>query len=67
MASDSQYVLYDIPTKDPVRCWSWNVWKSRFVLNFKGLDYVTEWVSKSNSSIIQKVTMAMGHVLTLMW
>ncbi|CEJ91126.1 hypothetical protein VHEMI06861 [[Torrubiella] hemipterigena] len=43
MASDSQYVLYDIPTKDPVRCWSWNVWKSRFVLNFKGLDYVTEW------------------------
>ncbi|KAH7119376.1 hypothetical protein B0J13DRAFT_629518 [Dactylonectria estremocensis] len=43
MSSTSPIVLYDIPTKDLQRCWSWNVWKTRFILNFKGLDYVTQW------------------------
>ncbi|KAH7152584.1 hypothetical protein EDB81DRAFT_789345 [Dactylonectria macrodidyma] len=44
MSSASPIVLHDIPTKDPQRCWSWNTWKTRFILNFKGLDYVTEWI-----------------------
>ncbi|KAI5459731.1 hypothetical protein BGZ63DRAFT_256486 [Mariannaea sp. PMI_226] len=43
MSNPSQFVLYDIPSRDPRHCWSWNVWKTRFLLNFKGLDYVTEW------------------------
>ncbi|KAF7551241.1 hypothetical protein G7Z17_g5161 [Cylindrodendrum hubeiense] len=43
MSSTSPIVLYDIPTKGPQHCWSWNNWKTRFLLNFKGLDYVTEW------------------------
>ncbi|CAG9986548.1 unnamed protein product [Clonostachys byssicola] len=37
-------LLYDIPTKDPQRCWSFNLWKTRLLLNFKGLDYTTQWV-----------------------
>ncbi|KAF2665090.1 hypothetical protein BT63DRAFT_429035 [Microthyrium microscopicum] len=40
----SKLVLYDIPTKDPRRCWSLNTWKTRMALNFKGVDYETKWV-----------------------
>lgn len=54
----SQLILYDLPTKDPRVCWSYNPWKSKFfslshflsdpiparlVLNFKKLDYKTIW------------------------
>ncbi|KAL2159360.1 hypothetical protein VTH06DRAFT_2363 [Thermothelomyces fergusii] len=38
-----QYVLFDLPSKDPCRCWSLNPWKTRMLLNFKGVDYRTEW------------------------
>ncbi|KAK0735132.1 hypothetical protein B0T26DRAFT_631289 [Lasiosphaeria miniovina] len=37
-------VFLDIPTKEPRTTWSFNLWRTRFVLNFKGLEYVTEWV-----------------------
>ncbi|KAF2869997.1 hypothetical protein BDV95DRAFT_93860 [Massariosphaeria phaeospora] len=37
-------VLYDIPTKAPPKAWSLNPWKNRMVLNYKGIDYRTEWV-----------------------
>ncbi|SPQ17684.1 b5c5e312-99ed-4ce0-a515-0ea22776eefb [Thermothielavioides terrestris] len=43
MSSD-QIVLLDIPTKEPRTCWSLNPWKTRMLLNYKGLDYKTEWV-----------------------
>ncbi|KAI0063449.1 hypothetical protein BV25DRAFT_1824558 [Artomyces pyxidatus] len=37
--------LYDIPSSVlEDKCWSPNVWKIRFALNFKGLPYKTEWV-----------------------
>ncbi|KAK0731956.1 putative glutathione S-transferase [Lasiosphaeris hirsuta] len=42
MASE-QIVLFDLPSKPPVGPWSYNPWKSRMLLNYKGLDYRTEW------------------------
>ncbi|KAF8625627.1 hypothetical protein AX17_006812 [Amanita inopinata Kibby_2008] len=39
----STIVFYDIPCK-PGISWSPNTLKVRFVLNYKGLDYKTEWV-----------------------
>ncbi|PRP88895.1 hypothetical protein PROFUN_00363 [Planoprotostelium fungivorum] len=42
----NQITLYDLPNKNPdVGCWSPNTWKARAALNFKGLDYKTEWIS----------------------
>ncbi|VUC37989.1 unnamed protein product [Clonostachys rosea] len=38
------FILIDIPTKEPRRCWSLNPWKTRMLLNYKGIDYRTEWV-----------------------
>jgi len=40
----SQIILYDLPSKDRCACWSLNPWKTRLALNFKGLDYKTEWL-----------------------
>ncbi|KAF9564189.1 hypothetical protein CPC08DRAFT_272712 [Agrocybe pediades] len=37
-------ILYDIPSKLPIKAWSPNTWKTRFCLNYKGLPYRTEWV-----------------------
>ncbi|EHK20854.1 uncharacterized protein TRIVIDRAFT_77999 [Trichoderma virens Gv29-8] len=42
--SSSTYTLFDIPTKAPQVCWSMNIWRTRLLLNYKGLDYKTEWV-----------------------
>ncbi|XMA10847.1 hypothetical protein WAI453_003638 [Rhynchosporium graminicola] len=41
----AQLILYDLPTKGRPSCWSPNPWKTRLVLNFKGIDYKTEWVA----------------------
>ncbi|KAJ4380658.1 hypothetical protein N0V86_004019 [Didymella sp. IMI 355093] len=38
-----QTILYDLPTKQGT-AWSLNPWKTRLILNFKGIDYKTEWV-----------------------
>lgn len=40
----SEVILYDIPSKDPRHCWSLNPWKTRLILNFKGIPYKTEWL-----------------------
>ncbi|KAF2691352.1 glutathione S-transferas-like protein [Lentithecium fluviatile CBS 122367] len=40
----SKVVLYDIPSKPPTGSWSLNPWKTRMVLNYKGIVYKTEWV-----------------------
>ncbi|KAI1338730.1 thioredoxin-like protein [Xylariaceae sp. FL0016] len=40
----NKITLFDIPSKAPLQTWSYNTWKTRFVLNFKGLDYQTEWL-----------------------
>jgi len=37
-------ILYDIPSLLPSNAWSPNTWKTRAVLNYKGIPYRTEWV-----------------------
>lgn len=44
MAAPNKITLFDLASKDGNKCWSLNPWKARFVLNFKGLDYQTEFV-----------------------
>jgi glutathione S-transferase len=44
MAAQAKITLFDLASKDGNKCWSLNPWKARFVLNFKGLDYQTEFV-----------------------
>lgn len=43
MASNHQIILFDLASKDGT-AWSLNPWKTRFLLNFKGLSYDTEWL-----------------------
>ncbi|TFB02959.1 hypothetical protein CCMA1212_005315 [Trichoderma ghanense] len=43
MASQ-QITLFDLPSKEPNGTWSLNPWKTRLLLNYKGLDYKTEWL-----------------------
>ncbi|KAK3392777.1 hypothetical protein B0H63DRAFT_456588 [Podospora didyma] len=43
MASE-KIIFFDIPTKAPRTAWSFNPWRTRFILNYKGLDYETEWL-----------------------
>ncbi|KAI0970652.1 putative glutathione S-transferase [Xylaria arbuscula] len=41
----SKIVLFDLASNGPKnKSWSLNPWKTRFVLNYKGLDYKTEWL-----------------------
>jgi len=40
-----EIVLYDIPSKLERRAWSPNMWKTRLVLNYKGIPYHTQWIS----------------------
>ncbi|KAL9047218.1 MAG: hypothetical protein Q9214_000156 [Letrouitia sp. 1 TL-2023] len=40
----TELVLYDLPSKGHCRAWSVNTWKTRLVLNFKGIDYQTKWL-----------------------
>ncbi|PSR77832.1 hypothetical protein BD289DRAFT_444769 [Coniella lustricola] len=42
-----QITLFDLANQQGT-CWSLNPWKTRFVLNFKGLDYKTEWLEYPN-------------------
>lgn len=45
MASNQQkIVLFDLASKDGNKCWSYNPWKTRLVLAYKGLDYTTEFL-----------------------
>ncbi|KAI0456260.1 putative glutathione S-transferase [Xylaria acuta] len=42
--ANSKIILFDLPSKEPNHSWSLNTWKTRLVLNYKGLDYETEWL-----------------------
>ncbi|KAH0489441.1 hypothetical protein TgHK011_009870 [Trichoderma gracile] len=44
MGSQQQITLFDLPSKEPNGTWSLNPWKTRLLLNYKGLDYKTEWL-----------------------
>jgi hypothetical protein len=39
----SQVILYDLPSQKG-NAWNFNCWKTRLILNFKGVDYKTQWV-----------------------
>ncbi|RYN35847.1 hypothetical protein AA0112_g4820 [Alternaria arborescens] len=41
--SSSKVILFDLPSRDGA-AWSLNPWKTRMVLNYKKIDYTTEWV-----------------------
>ncbi|KAK8058144.1 glutathione S-transferase [Apiospora phragmitis] len=40
----NQLTLFDLPSQGRCACWSLNPWKTRMNLNFKGVDYKTEWL-----------------------
>ncbi|KAL6837324.1 hypothetical protein V8C40DRAFT_229708 [Trichoderma camerunense] len=40
-----EITLFDLPSKEPCASWSLNPWKTRFLLNYKGLEYKTEWLN----------------------
>lgn len=44
MASSDKIVLYDLLSRDPCRSWSLNPWKTRLLLNYKGIPYSTQWL-----------------------
>ncbi|KAK1749867.1 hypothetical protein QBC47DRAFT_395161 [Echria macrotheca] len=44
MASD-EIILFDLTSKDTPECWSLNPWKTRLLLNYKGVPYKTEWLN----------------------
>ncbi|KAH8682300.1 putative glutathione S-transferase [Xylariales sp. PMI_506] len=39
----SQITLFDLASRTPCKTWSHNPWKTRLLLNFKGVDYKTDW------------------------
>ncbi|KAA8647389.1 hypothetical protein EYZ11_001616 [Aspergillus tanneri] len=44
MDASKPIILYDIASGPPVTCFAPNPWKARYALNFKGVNYRTEWV-----------------------
>ncbi|KAL1791839.1 hypothetical protein ACET3X_009590 [Alternaria dauci] len=43
----SKVILFDLPSRDGI-AWSLNPWKTRMILNYKKIDYTTEWVEYPN-------------------
>ncbi|KAB2571562.1 Glutathione S-transferase-like protein ustS [Lasiodiplodia theobromae] len=37
-------ILYDLPSKGRCACWSLNPWKTRMALNYKNIEYETQWL-----------------------
>ncbi|KAF8990471.1 hypothetical protein BDQ17DRAFT_1313825 [Cyathus striatus] len=46
--------FYDIPSALPINAWSPNTWKTRYCLNFKGLEYKTEYVEYPDIEALSK-------------
>lgn len=44
----AKVTLYDLPSRDPCSTWSMNPWKTRLLLNYKKIEYNTEWVEYPN-------------------
>ncbi|GME45297.1 putative glutathione s-transferase [Neofusicoccum parvum] len=43
-SSMAPVILYDLPSKGRCACWSLNPWKTRMALNYKNIEYKTEWL-----------------------
>ncbi|KAH9978362.1 hypothetical protein BJV74DRAFT_859858 [Russula compacta] len=55
MPTNTAYILYDIPgTATKQQSWSPNVWKTRIVLNYKGIPHKTEWVEYPDIATVAK-------------
>ncbi|KAJ7206344.1 hypothetical protein GGX14DRAFT_643426 [Mycena pura] len=50
----TQIVLYDIPSAHPHNAWTPNTLKTRYALNYKGLQYTTEWVEYPDIESVSK-------------
>lgn len=44
MSAEPSIVFYDIASAPPLRTFAANPWKTRLALNYKGLNYRTQWV-----------------------
>jgi len=45
MSGEKKIVFYDIPGKtESTKAWSINMWKTRYVLNYKQIPYATKWI-----------------------
>ncbi|KAI0019769.1 hypothetical protein F4780DRAFT_404494 [Xylariomycetidae sp. FL0641] len=54
MADSAPITFFDIASGPPVRPFAPNPWKTRYALNFKGLDYRTEWVELPDVASVRK-------------
>ncbi|KAI1374716.1 hypothetical protein F4677DRAFT_446980 [Hypoxylon crocopeplum] len=54
MADPHTIIFYDIASGPPVAPYAPNPWKTRYALNFKGVDYKTEWVELPDVTSIRK-------------
>ncbi|OMP84908.1 hypothetical protein BK809_0000660 [Diplodia seriata] len=49
-------VLYDLPSKGRRSCWSLNPWKTRMALNYKNIEYETQWLEYPDVAPTLKAT-----------
>ncbi|KAL8840315.1 MAG: hypothetical protein Q9170_001399 [Blastenia crenularia] len=42
--SSPKIILFDLPSKEPSKSWSLNVWKTRLILAYKSIPYTTHWL-----------------------
>ncbi|KAF2438975.1 hypothetical protein P171DRAFT_370699 [Karstenula rhodostoma CBS 690.94] len=47
-------ILYDFPSKEPCAAWLPSAWKVRMALNYKNLDYDTQWVEYPDVASLAK-------------
>ncbi|KAF2142241.1 uncharacterized protein K452DRAFT_271090 [Aplosporella prunicola CBS 121167] len=51
-----QLTLFDLPSKGRNAAWSYNPWKTRLALNYKNVDYKTEWLEYPDVAPTLKAT-----------
>ena len=45
----TQLELFDLASRGTLnKCWSYNVWKIRQALNYKGISHTTTWLDQNN-------------------
>ncbi|ODM23673.1 hypothetical protein SI65_01262 [Aspergillus cristatus] len=54
MDTSKPILFYDIASGPPATCFAPNPWKTRYALNFKGVNYQTEWVELPDVTGVRK-------------
>jgi len=44
MSGQAKVLLFDLPGTAKEGCWSLNIWRTRYLLNFKKIPHTTQWV-----------------------